>query len=92
MPAASPASDAAAAGRPAAPLFPFDVQEVGIAGEPCIIPVAITGSVPRRRDNPALPARRRILEFEVAEMRAPRGRPVAAARQARALPGPTAIT
>ncbi|NKE19537.1 3-keto-5-aminohexanoate cleavage protein, partial [Neoroseomonas oryzicola] len=26
-----------------------------MAGEPCIISVAITGSVPRRKDNPALP-------------------------------------
>lgn len=26
-----------------------------MAGEPCIISVAITGSVPRKRDNPALP-------------------------------------
>ena len=25
------------------------------AGEPCIISVAITGSVPRKKDNPALP-------------------------------------
>ena len=30
-------------------------SEETMAGEPCIIAVAITGSVPRKKDNPAVP-------------------------------------
>lgn len=49
-------------------------------GEPCIISVAITGSVPRQKHDPVLVA-------QMAALAARHGRPTAAAAQARTLPG-----
>ncbi|WP_211883467.1 3-keto-5-aminohexanoate cleavage protein [Plastoroseomonas hellenica] len=58
-----------------------------MAGAPCIISVAITGSVPRKRDNPANAA----LVAVVAAMADRVGRPVATAAEARRILGLPAV-